>query len=296
MFAIAGISIAATANIFYKKEVALPHVVSKFTFREQELKELNKDSDGDDLKDWEETIYHTDPHDPDTDGDGTPDGEEIKQERNPLVKGPHDKLAAPLSASSSPYFAEDNLTGQLAQSFNANVVIPKLLDPNRQIDSDSIAERIADATNLNITPQTYFTEKDIKISNDTSKGALQAYDKATDEIISASFKNLSKSPLQTFADAIQTDNLPGLVVLDPHIRAYDAVIEKLKKVSVPQEAASPHVILLNALARQREGAKAMRNAESDILKAVIGARSFAETFPLMKDAVRQFQIILHAAK
>src|SRR2546423_718695 len=53
---------------------------------------LDKDSDNDGLKDWEETLWKTDPHNPDTDGDGTPDGQEVKEGRNPSVKGPNDKL------------------------------------------------------------------------------------------------------------------------------------------------------------------------------------------------------------
>ena len=53
---------------------------------------LAKDSDNDGLKDWEEQLWKTDPYNSDTDGDGTPDGLEIKQGRNPLVAGPNDKL------------------------------------------------------------------------------------------------------------------------------------------------------------------------------------------------------------
>src|SRR3989344_3970213 len=56
----------------------------------QKLQELSRDSDQDGLKDWEEIIYRTDASNADTDGDGTKDGEEIKQNRNPLVKGPND--------------------------------------------------------------------------------------------------------------------------------------------------------------------------------------------------------------
>ncbi|MEK7541563.1 MAG: hypothetical protein AAB533_01815, partial [Patescibacteria group bacterium] len=45
---------------------------------------LTRDQDADGLKDWEEGIFRTDPQNPDTDADGTPDGEEIKQNRDPL--------------------------------------------------------------------------------------------------------------------------------------------------------------------------------------------------------------------
>ncbi|OGD66657.1 hypothetical protein A2Z61_00915, partial [Candidatus Campbellbacteria bacterium RIFCSPLOWO2_02_35_12] len=51
-----------------------------------------KDSDRDGLKDWEEALWGSDPHNPDTDGDRTPDGEEVVVGRNPIIAGPNDKL------------------------------------------------------------------------------------------------------------------------------------------------------------------------------------------------------------
>ncbi|MCR4311641.1 MAG: hypothetical protein NUV54_03715, partial [Candidatus Taylorbacteria bacterium] len=72
-----------------KKEVyTAPLTVQK----SEESPLLAKDSDSDGLKDWEEQLWKTDPLNPDTDGDGTPDGAEIKSGRNPLVAGPNDKL------------------------------------------------------------------------------------------------------------------------------------------------------------------------------------------------------------
>lgn len=270
----------------------------KITLNQVEREKMALDSDSDGLKNWEEIIFQTDSKNPDTDGDGTKDGDEVKIGRNPLKKGPDDEFSAPrLAEENSPYFAPDNLTGKLAEKFGINVIVPRLSGSSRPLDFEGIGNQIISETlSGTASPQNYFTEKDIKISNDNGKEALRAYDKATDEIIVASFKNLSKSPLQTFADAVQTDNFSGLAALDSYIRAYDTAIEKLKKVSVPQKAASLHVIMLNALARQREGTKAMRGAENDILKGVVGARSFAETIPLIKDAVQQFQIILHATQ
>ena len=51
-----------------------------------------QDSDNDGLPDWEEALWKTDSHNPDTDSDGTLDGEEVKLGRNPTKKGPGDVL------------------------------------------------------------------------------------------------------------------------------------------------------------------------------------------------------------
>ncbi|KKT19005.1 MAG: Thrombospondin type 3 repeat superfamily protein [Parcubacteria group bacterium GW2011_GWB1_43_8] len=55
--------------------------------------QLDKDSDGDGLKDWEELLWKTDSNKADTDGDGTNDNEEITLNRNPLKAGPNDKIS-----------------------------------------------------------------------------------------------------------------------------------------------------------------------------------------------------------
>lgn len=50
------------------------------------------DIDGDGLLDWEEELWRTDPKNPDTDGDGTPDGEEVDNNRHPNVARPNDEI------------------------------------------------------------------------------------------------------------------------------------------------------------------------------------------------------------
>lgn len=50
------------------------------------------DIDKDGLFDYEEPLYGTDPLNPDTDGDGFLDGEEIASSRNPTIPGPNDEL------------------------------------------------------------------------------------------------------------------------------------------------------------------------------------------------------------
>ena len=50
--------------------------------------DMTTDSDHDGLTDYQEIyIYHTDPHNPDTDGDGYSDGTEVKNGYNPLGPG-----------------------------------------------------------------------------------------------------------------------------------------------------------------------------------------------------------------
>ena len=78
---------------------------------------LGKDSDNDGLTDAEESIYKTDSHNPDTDGDGYSDGVEVKSGYDPLKPAPGDRFTA--SKNSTPNLDAQNnqtLTEKFAQT------------------------------------------------------------------------------------------------------------------------------------------------------------------------------------
>lgn len=56
----------------------------------EELPKPIGDDDQDGLSNWEEALRQTDPENPDSDGDGTSDKDELERGRNPLKKGPDD--------------------------------------------------------------------------------------------------------------------------------------------------------------------------------------------------------------
>ena len=85
--------IFAVGLILFIGAYAKKDAFSQFTLwgaKETTISSQTIDSDNDGLKDWEENLYKTDPWNPDTDGDGYLDGEEINSGHNPLVKGPND--------------------------------------------------------------------------------------------------------------------------------------------------------------------------------------------------------------
>jgi len=70
------------------------------------------DADKDGLPDWEEALWGTDQHNPDTDNDGIPDGAEVAARRNPKKAGPNDSLEAPLMVT--PREPERRVSGEPA--------------------------------------------------------------------------------------------------------------------------------------------------------------------------------------
>jgi len=66
------------------------------------------DTDKDGLKDWEEILWKTDAKNPDSDGDGTPDGAEVIEGRDPTIAGPDDGLASRTMETTEPIFGAGN--------------------------------------------------------------------------------------------------------------------------------------------------------------------------------------------
>jgi len=74
-----------TREAVNKTEYDICQKISTKQGRENCIKKMPDDSDGDTLSDYKErTVYGTDPYKPDTDGDGYKDGDEVKSGHDPL--------------------------------------------------------------------------------------------------------------------------------------------------------------------------------------------------------------------
>jgi len=261
---------------FVKGEKREPILNSKFVQSEEQIKKLNRDSDGDGLRDWEEVVHRTDPNAPDTDKDGTLDGEEIKQGRDPLKPGPDD-LPTPITATTTAY-ASENLTELLSQKLGVNFILPRLQDSSYPLDPVSISEYLVSDTVPSLPRKiSYFSEKDIKTTPDTSEKAFDTYGVAMADAARV-FDFIKRSPLEILADALQKDRLELLRELDSYIPAYDAMLERLKKIETPPSLVSYHIQYMDLTLAQREAVKKIRNADKDIISALLGAKEFSLNF------------------
>jgi hypothetical protein len=75
------------SNHFEEELRATKYLDSEMSKISRKLKPLAMDTDNDGLRDYDETdIYGTDPENSDSDGDGYPDGEEVKRGFDPNSK------------------------------------------------------------------------------------------------------------------------------------------------------------------------------------------------------------------
>lgn len=157
---------------------------------------VSEDTDKDGLKDWEEMLWNTDVNKADTDGDGTSDGSEVRQGRNPTTKGPNDAI-------------DTEVVGQ-------NTATNKPFPPTQQSKNIDKKEPVVipTATTTIEQPKTpIITESPEKKYGNTLGDTLTAFARNTQPKIQAAFEKILKNPSipegfdEIYAVALQFNSL-----------------------------------------------------------------------------------------
>ncbi len=244
----------------------------------------NIDTDGDGIKDWEESVWGTDPKNADTDGDGTTDGAEISMSRDPRIAGPNDSMTTSVSFASSTLDGStttlkttlsDKLSQELFTQYMSNQQNGEVSDVGReQIVSNVLGKIDVPSTEpiYSITSIHTFTPK----NNDE----LKQYG---NEIIEVTKKELAK-----FASRDQSKLLSNTEII-----VYKNVAEKLSLISVPKVFATTHVEILNTYNAQYESLKNIASYQEDPLKGLLGIKTYqaleAHQLDLFKSIATYFQ-------
>lgn len=239
--------------------------------KEELVQVLQHDSDNDGLKDWEEKIYGTDLKNPDTDSDETTDGEEIKLSRNPLKRGPDDKLSLLLSLPN-----DQNRTTALSNTFvNAaltRVIAEGLSGGNITADDEAIPglegyiAAFGEERPLNkVIPP---SEEEFTIHHDNSPDAVKKYFNAVAQIHISNFSKID-SDIAIISLAVSGNNLKAFRRLDKNIAAFERTIADIKKTPVPTAWVSFAKEDIRYLSKALVAVKILRNSETDPVSSLL---------------------------
>ncbi|TSC75827.1 MAG: hypothetical protein G01um101433_841 [Parcubacteria group bacterium Gr01-1014_33] len=238
--------------------------------REEELKELNSDADNDGLKLWEENIFHTNPNNPDTDGDGTNDGEEIKRGRNPLKPGLDDKLPpTQLKDIKESSAVPINLTADFAERFLKEPISQAIAGEVPAIDQVNIqnyAENLANRSVLSSAPK--ITKADITIAGLDTQNFIERYFQEF-TIIFNTLKSRGVNELDIALQSLKSQQYDELEKLDDYVTIYGKTISDLEKLPTPPILESFHLTTLNYVSKFKHSVELIRNTESDPLQAIL---------------------------
>ncbi len=285
--------------------------------------EISKDSDADGLKDWEEALWKTDPNNRDTDNDGTPDGQEIKENRNPLVAGDgkSDKLAiqnfsktgenaTQTGNTSLMNSAPSTLTEAIGQNLLSSYFLTKqqkadgtLSEKDKSAIVNSITKSFQNIFSGNTSLQGTYQESDVRYSNN-SASSIREYGNNLASAIKKYFDPLPETEMAIFNKAMvlageksgEGDLNDEAVAkaseeiskLGPLANAYGNSAKKIISMAVPPNFAEKHLALANAFSSISSALEAMEKIFDDPAGGMAGVNRY------QTDAEKAYQILLGA--
>lgn len=239
------------------------------------LKPTKDDQDGDGLSDKEEKKWETDLNNPDTDGDGYFDGEEVASGYDPLRKAPNDKLAS--NTSSEPRPLPRNLTEMLAKSisaqttnefYGANMGNSYLQDPN-QLITEAIKNSGIDINELFVAPP-------INIQTiPTTKESIQTYATSLADIFAKCSPEESCQTAEyiTIYNALETQNF---VLTDKYAEAYQEMYQQASKLLVPELLKEIHLEQLSLAFATARCFEMLKEINSDPFKVTVALEKYQQ--------------------
>lgn len=276
-----GIWLIYTFKTTPKKPIKLADII-------RQNPKLTEDDDKDGLKNWEEQIYQTDPNKTDTDGDGTNDGDEITQGRDPLKAGPDDAIE-PKNEAEKNGTRITNLTDQFTDAFIREPVTKIIAGEKPSINTDLVetyADQILSKSILDSAPK--ISESELKKNPVNSLENIQKYLQNFEIIWKTNIVPLEKE-LDITVTALQEQNYSDLPKLEKNVTAYQKTIDEIKLLPYTTYLYDFHVKIINFLYKMKLSAELMRSAEKDPIKALLAIKDRLDLNNKLNGFLQEFQ-------
>jgi hypothetical protein len=214
------------------------------------------DSDQDGLLDWEEALWKTDPQRVDTDGDGTPDGEETNLNRNPIITNtaqknqtPNDQIDEKIITDAKQAQEEyDKLTDteKFSRELFSQYVIAKNNNGGKALDNTAkmeVLNTVIDKTVATII--TKYSISDIKNTVEMTDTNLKDYGNKLGEILMQYSTNGAGDELLYIQEAITKEDETLLKPLVPIITNYTNMLVSFILMPVPKDLLDIHIKIVN---------------------------------------------------
>ncbi len=275
---------AIVSSIFFKKREDSKESLVNLTIKNNLNSQLDpKDSDGDGLADWQEEIWKSDKNNPDSDGDGTNDGEEVNQNRNPIIAGPEDKI-----------LSDNEIASQIiSESLEKNTTDPNSLT---SILSKNLLLRLAQLEQAG----QYSTETGDKLAEDLKNQALNEVKipEKYPESIFLTFDSKDTTKLTQYADSVVTIQINEGVNtnispddIEPVIQSLKNIAFQLSVIPVPKEILSVHAKITNNYYIAAEALINLKLSEKDPVLGILSIpvyKKVSEEQPILFKQVQNY--------
>lgn len=237
---------------------------------------VDEDADKDGLANREESYWNTDFQDPDTDGDGFLDGEEVASNHDPLIPGPNDIIN------------NSNLTDKLSKLTLSGLYEGSLRpdSPNYDKSLNDMALAVMDDAVKSLSPKIDLNQLQIVGS---SKENQEKYIKE----ISPLFEYLLSTYLSDINMVSKNLNVVGKSGFEDEYanffknqsRKYDEYFQLAIKISPPKNWRGNHVGLLKLLKDLSETDMAISNGKVDPVRSVVAMERLVGFFDIVPDLI-----------
>lgn len=224
-----------------------------------------RDSDNDGLPDWEERLYGADPLNPDTDGDGTTDGKEIAEERNPTKPGPDDTM----SVIQDPNFATSStdITDSRKEFFTKY-----LAEQSKDIRETTYRDLISGFNPKKFNPASELADLNIISENDVE--ALRTYGNAFGVLIQKYTVRTHRTEEEILGDGLKTKSDITLKELQLPAMTYKNFSNDLKAMRVPSGLVKHHLLIVNGYEGMSKGLLGMKVLFSNPIDGAAGYQRY----------------------
>lgn len=265
--------------------------------------QLDTDTDGDGLKDWEELLWKTDSGKADTDGDGTNDNEEITLNRNPLKAGPDDKISDKEDLVAQEKAVSDGkqntLTATYAKQFLTEYLLLKQQkgELTEEDKSQLVKSFLSGLKPLKVEDK--YAISDLKNSDETGKEAIKKYAEGIKKLLIDS-KNTLPNESEIFnllLKNIEEGNIKNIELSIKALNNYAILNKKRVEVmlspAVPKNLSQNHLEVVNGFNNIIFAIENMAVAQTDPVKAMMGQKLYDEQMLRIYKALKNIQEIFN---
>jgi hypothetical protein len=226
------------------------------------LKDTDSDSDG--LFDWEETLWNTDPRNPDSDGDGKKDGDEVQTGGNPGEKGTGNLAYDSMGATSTrPVTTTDLVANELMGSLLSSMQAGKQLTAeNKQKVLDDALSKARES----VAVPKYGGENLLLV--EPSLDTWRAYAITFTTLLEQS-QGTSNDEVAILFEMAQGNRTQALSDLETVVRHYSDFTLSLQKIAVPRDMAPLHISLVQAFLAYTTTLDGISDFDKDPMRATL---------------------------
>ena len=235
-----------------------------------------KDTDADGLPDWQEALYGTNPENPQSFRAGITDKEAVDQG---LVVPSYQAGAKSEGAGGvdintipGPGATPGTVTDEFARLFFENYLSTRGSSRPSSADMEAFVSSGVESLAANQARADAYGAADIRVSG-RGKSALAAYAAAM-EAAQSTAPSFPYSEFVYFSDAVSKDDATALANVRAIAEGYAALAARAAAVSVPEEAASAHLALVNAMAHLGKSVGDMASVKEDPIRGMLGLKHY----------------------